>query len=293
MGGVVVRDFILQHAETMRDQVQFVYFFGTPTNGSQVADIVTRVYQTPQLKQLQGIEPDSYLADSMRNWLNKEFPFPCYAAYETEPYLHLKIVVTMDSAVALANRRVLAIPRDHVNLVKPANEKDEAYIALRNAINTEQWRWLTLCERGSPTYTWSKTQIESFESAGVSGKSQDDGNRKVRVWNQSGSACAVLLIDRTAVAAVEPKSEINLHQCAEVAESEWCEFNLNEFRRSTGEFLIVIRRMAEGGEVKDYAVGLINLFQKDNERLMVVAREDRDMPVKIAQVPPEIEERSK
>jgi len=54
MGGLVVRSFLVKYA-SVAGKVRMVYFFGTPTTGSAVANIASLVSRNPQYRMMRGV----------------------------------------------------------------------------------------------------------------------------------------------------------------------------------------------------------------------------------------------
>lgn len=80
------------------------------------------------------LRSDEYLAELQRDWLASEqmTQIPSYGAYEKRKTYGLSIV-GQDSALALCNRRVDPIDKDHISIVKPADTSDESYRAFKSA----------------------------------------------------------------------------------------------------------------------------------------------------------------
>jgi hypothetical protein len=260
--------------------VLFLYFFGTPTNGSQVANIAHLLVRSPQIKEMQEADPDSgsgYLAETMRNWLRKSYSFPSYAAYETQR-THGQMVVTMDSAVALANQSVFAVANcDHISLVKPATQKDESYVFLSNAAVVEASKKMDICKADQVTPERVQKMVRLFETGTQSeSTSGTRSNRKVSFYNMSGRRCAITLIDAEAVkdrdSAVQALSHLN--NCRSGNNNNELVFDLNEFKSEKGRFLIIIRTIARDGSIKDSPAGLEDLFDESHARYEIHASED-------------------
>jgi len=131
MGGLVTRAYILKYRR-IADRTAFIYFFSTPTTGSELANLAQVVLKTPQVKNLQIMQPSGYLADLQRQWLAARFLLPSYCGYETRATV-LVHVVTQASASNLCNQRLDPIDADHITIVKPVDDSDVSYLAFKSA----------------------------------------------------------------------------------------------------------------------------------------------------------------
>ena len=108
MGGLVTRAYLVTYRRVV-ERTAFVYFFSTPTTGSEVANSAKLVFGlvpiSQQLIDMRAIQSDGYLANLQRQWLAGEFPFPSYCAYEARSTFGLKIV-TQASATGLCSKRL-------------------------------------------------------------------------------------------------------------------------------------------------------------------------------------------
>jgi len=136
MGGLVTREFLLKY-KNYADKVSqggFLYFFATPTSGSSIARIIKFLSQNQQYGRMVPLKSDDSLADIQRNWLAsiQMTKIPSYGSYETKDTLGLRIV-EQDSATQLCNRPVSPIDKNHIDIVKPTDIKDESYRAFKSA----------------------------------------------------------------------------------------------------------------------------------------------------------------
>ena len=135
MGGLITRAFLVKYREDLAAKIRLLYFFSTPTTGSQYADIATILSKNPQFIQMRSMaEPASYLADLQSNWLAAAnlSRIPSYCAYEKQP-LYGQLIVGIDSATQLCNRSAIAIDANHISIVKPRDAESTSYIAFKSA----------------------------------------------------------------------------------------------------------------------------------------------------------------
>lgn len=135
MGGLITRAYLLKNHELVRERVRMLYFFSTPTNGSQVASLARVFSSNPQLVDLRPMTTNDagVLGLYQSHWKNSPLrTVPTYCAYERQATHGLQ-VVERASATHLCTMRDDPIDADHVEIVKPAHANDESYIAFRNA----------------------------------------------------------------------------------------------------------------------------------------------------------------
>jgi len=132
MGGLATRAYLNKNRDAAA-RVRLAYFYSTPTTGSELASIATLINANPQLAKMRSMQSSDYLADLQRQWLSINFKIPSFCAYETQKTYGVN-VVTQTSASNLCNRRLDPIDGDHITIVKPADNRDTAYLALKTAI---------------------------------------------------------------------------------------------------------------------------------------------------------------
>lgn len=131
MGGLVTRSF-LQKYQDYASQVSFIYFFSTPTEGSEIAVLAKWLSINPQYGDMVPISDTNYLANQLHAWLAAQFPIASYCAYEDQATAGQQ-VVPMRSAAALCNRPPTPISANHMEVVKPKDQDDKPHRALQNA----------------------------------------------------------------------------------------------------------------------------------------------------------------
>lgn len=131
MGGLIVRSF-LQKYQRLAPKVSFIYFFSTPTEGSEISGLARWLSNNPQFGDMIPIKDDDYLANQLRAWLAAQFPIASYCAYEDKATVGVQ-VVPMASAAALCNKPLTPISANHIQIVKPRDRNDKSHRALQNA----------------------------------------------------------------------------------------------------------------------------------------------------------------
>jgi pimeloyl-ACP methyl ester carboxylesterase len=131
MGGLVTRSF-LQKYQSYAPKISFIYFFSTPTEGSEIAALAKWLSKNPQFGDMIPISDTNYLATQLRAWLAAQFPIASYCAYEDQATVGQQ-VVPMRSAAALCNKPLTPISANHMQIVKPKDQNDKPHKALQNA----------------------------------------------------------------------------------------------------------------------------------------------------------------
>ncbi|HEX3068941.1 MAG TPA: alpha/beta fold hydrolase, partial [Thermoanaerobaculia bacterium] len=136
MGGLVARAYLLKYREMPPERVRMMYFFSTPTTGSDVASLARLISDNPQLSDMRKMTTDDagVLGVWEAQWSSSPYAKTTlsYCAYELLPTMGT-IVVQRESARHLCNTRPDPIARNHIDIVKPRDGDDESYVAFRQA----------------------------------------------------------------------------------------------------------------------------------------------------------------
>jgi len=126
--GLIVRSFLTEYArEDYIKRIKLLYFLATPTEGSELSRVFGLMSQNPQFRQMAPADRANRLGEDLRRWLSARLEIASYCGYETEetpsgiPGVEL-IIVPMQSALALCNRRPDPIPANHITIAKPDNQ---------------------------------------------------------------------------------------------------------------------------------------------------------------------------
>ena len=146
MGGLVVRNYLLKYRDAV-SHVPMIYFFATPTVGSDVANIVQLFWQTPLGKLVGRFKSPNHQFDDLIPWKDgnyvanlalgfhaAHFKINKFCAYETRPTKGIKIVSQI-SATYDCDERLDPMEADHPGIVKPADRNSPPYIAFRSAVD--------------------------------------------------------------------------------------------------------------------------------------------------------------
>jgi pimeloyl-ACP methyl ester carboxylesterase len=133
MGGLITRDYLSTHHD-VAEKTKFLYFFSTPTLGSEIATWAALVSSNPLFKNMEPLQSDSYLGDMDRNWNEMHLnTIPTYCAYEKLPVPVFGVIVSQASATHLCNQPLDIITANHITIVKPSGPSSDSYVAFRNA----------------------------------------------------------------------------------------------------------------------------------------------------------------
>ena len=136
MGGLVVRRLLLNKREWL-PRVAMLYFFATPTNGSELTLAARAISSNPQLRGMLPLEGNDLLQEIQSDWLGSEAAknVPSYCAYETLSTFGVT-VVSMGSATALCNQALDPMTTNHIDIVKPIDRQDRRYTRLTHALRS-------------------------------------------------------------------------------------------------------------------------------------------------------------
>jgi pimeloyl-ACP methyl ester carboxylesterase len=135
MGGLITRAFLL-NSGISADRVAMLYFYATPTTGSELAALARYMSRNPQfrdMRPLTTVDP-GILAKYEADWLRSDLRrVRSHCAYEVLPTRRVTVVVDRVSATHLCNMPLDPLARDHVDIVKPRDRDDDVYLVFRLA----------------------------------------------------------------------------------------------------------------------------------------------------------------
>lgn len=132
LGGIIVQELLLGHRE-YAGKVRFIYFFGTPNTGAQIAKLGHIFNGDPLLQAMFPGDQNATLENMEQQWKLADFKIIRYCAYENKTYKSV-LVVDRLSSTRNCDKPFLAIDEDHLGLVKPNSRNHDSYIALANAV---------------------------------------------------------------------------------------------------------------------------------------------------------------
>jgi pimeloyl-ACP methyl ester carboxylesterase len=139
MGGLVVRAYLLRIRPSPK-KVPMIYFFATPTTGANITEIARHTSANPQLNDMLPLKEDGYVGELQNQWLatseDQRLNYPStiasFCAYEKLDTYGVRIV-ERQSATNLCNRETRGILANHIDIVKPLDDRSEPYIAFKSA----------------------------------------------------------------------------------------------------------------------------------------------------------------
>jgi hypothetical protein len=137
MGGIIVRLFLLDHQDRIA-KVPMVFFYATPTNGSEMASIGRLASANPQLRGMVPLEGNDLLQSIQSRWLgsDKARSIASHCAVEDLPIFGI-MIVTRSSATSLCNRELDPFAANHLEIVKPTDRTDSRYTRFVTALRNE------------------------------------------------------------------------------------------------------------------------------------------------------------
>ena len=137
MGGIIVRLFLLNRQDRI-GKVRMVFFYATPTNGSDMASIAKLASVNPQLRGMVPIEGNDLLQSIQSMWLasDKAKSIASHCAVEDLPIAGI-MIVTRSSASSLCNRELDPFSANRIDIVKPTDRTDSRYTRFVSALNGE------------------------------------------------------------------------------------------------------------------------------------------------------------
>ena len=137
MGGIVVRQFLLSRQDRI-EKVPMIFFYATPTNGSEMASVGELASLNPQLRGMVPVEGNDLLQSIQSMWLasDKAKSIASHCAVEDLPILGI-MIVTRSSATALCNREIDPFSANHIDIVKPTDREDSRYVRFVSALRKE------------------------------------------------------------------------------------------------------------------------------------------------------------
>lgn len=131
MGGVATRALLLKYRDIV-PKVSFLYFFSTPTTGSELASVASLISRNPQFNNMFPMGDSTYIESLQSSWLAAKFQIRSFCAYEKVDSYGIE-VVTRQSATNLCTEPLVPILENHISIVKPADRARVPYLAFRDA----------------------------------------------------------------------------------------------------------------------------------------------------------------
>jgi pimeloyl-ACP methyl ester carboxylesterase len=166
MGGLAVRAYLTKYRD-VASKTRLIYFYSTPTTGSEIGSLASLISKNPQLAEMRPMQSVDYLAILQRQWLAADFKIASYCAYETRPTYGIN-VVTQASSSNLCNKRLDPIDEDHINIVKPDGMRHPSYLAFKSALSQTPPLRASNEKSGGETEDVSKSASSGLDSPSTS-----------------------------------------------------------------------------------------------------------------------------
>jgi len=130
---LITRALLLKYRDFL-PKVSYLYFFSTPTTGSEMANVAHLVSRNPQFRNMFPMGDNTYMESLQSSWLAARIRVRSYCAYEKLETYGFD-VVTRQSATNLCTEALTPLLRDHVSIVKPDGPTDLPYVAFAAAFD--------------------------------------------------------------------------------------------------------------------------------------------------------------
>ncbi len=134
LGGLVVQRFLLTHRDFAK-QVPFIVFYSTPESGAQIARLAHIFSSDPLLKEMLPGDQNDYLLNLENEWIAARFSIKGYCAYEKLATKGLPVVDRLSGTRNCTDNTPIPINKNHIDIVKPCNTQDDAYVFLKNIVS--------------------------------------------------------------------------------------------------------------------------------------------------------------
>ena len=187
MGGLVVKSFLLTFRQ-YTPRVQFVYFLGVPSKGTEVTRFAHLVSRNPQPREVASL--DSFLQQQLTQWRVMHSPvpaFPIYCAYEELPTPGIGArIVDLSSAVEGCFEAPEAILADHISMVKPRDRDTTTYVLFRDKYRKEAQRIASRAERAeSGRQLGARERAASFLTKGLAAAAQGNSLGAIEMYAEA------------------------------------------------------------------------------------------------------------
>ncbi|HZQ44812.1 MAG TPA: hypothetical protein VFA99_16270 [Acidobacteriaceae bacterium] len=133
LGGLLVEKILLTyHKDAPSEKVKAIFFYGTPHEGSRLANIGRFINSDPLLKELETGRGNLILRDLDQTWASSGFDIKQYCAFEKKP--ENGAIVVDEYSASRGCIDPIAINENHRDLVKPCAVTADSYTYLENGL---------------------------------------------------------------------------------------------------------------------------------------------------------------
>jgi hypothetical protein len=141
MGGLITLRYLFLNPDVAA-KVPLAFFYSTPQTGSDIAKLASIFSNNPGLDSMfpnkNGHEINLYLGSLDEDWktaiYRKQISTVIRCAYEKKP-IYGQLIVDEESATRFCQGSAYPIPKDHIDMVKPADVNADSYRALYDAVS--------------------------------------------------------------------------------------------------------------------------------------------------------------
>lgn len=135
MGGLVVLRELINHRDLI-EKVPLVVLYATPQEGSQIAEIASKVANNPALAEMFGADRNQFLQMLDEDWKRLPVRPHVTCGYEKRPTYNAVVIVPWSSATRYCDDAAVPIEgADHISIVKPDRPNHGSIMLLTNRLN--------------------------------------------------------------------------------------------------------------------------------------------------------------
>lgn len=133
LGGLLVEKILLTYRkDAPSEKVKAIFFYGTPHEGSRLANVGRFIYSDPLLKELETGRDNLILRDLDQTWASSGFDIKQYCAFEKKS--ENGVIVVDEYSASRGCIDPIAINENHRDLVKPCTVSSDSYTYLENGL---------------------------------------------------------------------------------------------------------------------------------------------------------------
>jgi pimeloyl-ACP methyl ester carboxylesterase len=135
LGGLLVEQILLDlPLEAPSSKVRAIFFYGTPHEGSHLANLYKFFSSDPLVKELQAGDANLILRDVDQRWALADLKIKQFCAFEKRTENGARVVD--EYSATRGNCKPLGIDTDHRGLVKPCSVRDDSFTFLQNGLRS-------------------------------------------------------------------------------------------------------------------------------------------------------------
>ncbi len=145
MGGLLVKK-MLSAAQNFKkqeliEQTRGIVFLATPHTGSHLANLIDNIRilarATVSVKELKAYEPELLELNEWYRENVREMGIATKVYYEAQPVRGILVVDPASANPGIEKVKPIAIPQNHISIVKPSSKKSQVYLSVKKFIEQE------------------------------------------------------------------------------------------------------------------------------------------------------------